>query len=425
MCNTSVKNLVDKNLCYQCGTCKSICPTSAIEMKRVESKGFVYPSINTEKCVNCGKCTIVCPINNIDYRENHLPTNDDFIGIYNSTDKGRFDFTASGGIVTEIISYLFKIKKINKAIVTGMNEESKTNSKVYVINNINKLKEFSGSVYQPVSVNEVLDSITKDDRVAFVGLPCHMRGLDLFLSQNNKLKDSFVIKLGLICTIGRGKHGTTLTLKKSLNIKNDSDIKKIIYRYGMPPGTFKVKLKNENNLKISTLDFNQNTDYIFIPKGCLFCTDLFNDKADITVGDPWGMGKGKKAMVIVRSYIVKIILKEMLKNNMIIFNQKITWEECIKTQSHSVNYKINNYKARISAYKKIGVKTPNIRNITSEKISFKENLGYNLLMINSLFFNTSIGLKIAKILPNKFLYKYRNKILDINTRKRKKSKLIK
>ncbi|PWX48079.1 Coenzyme F420 hydrogenase/dehydrogenase, beta subunit C-terminal domain [Clostridium perfringens] len=419
MCNKSVKKLIDNNLCYQCGTCKSICPTSAITMKRIEEKGCIYPIVDSEKCINCGQCLSICPINNIDLEEEHIPKNSDFIGIYNCTDKERFDFTASGGIVTETIKYLFSEKKINKAIVTGMDENKPINSKVYIVENSNSLKNVSGSVYQPSSVNEILDKINENDRVAFVGLPCHIRGLNLFLRKRPKLKNSFVIKIGLICTIGRGKHGTNLTLDKSFKLKKYDNIKKIIYRYGMPPGNTRVYLKDGSMIEKSCMEIYRNTDYIFMPKGCLFCTDLFNDEADITVGDPWGMNKGKKAMVIVRNQEAKNILNEMCRKELIVFDEEITAEQCVKTQSHSVNYKIYNYKGRISAYKKIGVKIPNIKNISYEKNTIKESIGYNLLMVNSILFNTKLGYKVAKCTPSKILYKYRDKISGVNVSKRR------
>lgn len=418
MKDNSIYKLIKNNLCYQCGTCESICPTKAIKMTKIENKGYIYPVIDEKKCINCGKCLKVCPINNIKLEDKHIPNNDDFIGIYNSNDKGRFDFTASGGIVTEIIKYLFENNMINKAIVTGMDKEKTTDSKVYVIENIDTLKEVSGSVYQPVAVNTALNEISKEDRVAFVGLPCHIRGLNLFLKEKANLSESIFIKIGLICTIGRGKHGTNLTLEKSFKIKDFSRIKKIIYRYGMPPGTMKVYLNDNTKREMSCMEIYKNTDYIFMPKGCLFCTDIFNDQADITVGDPWGMNKGKKAMAIVRSEKIKEILSKMCREEVLAFDEKITVEQCVRTQSHSVNYKIYNYSSRISAYKKLGVSMPKIKNIKYTNSSFKNQIGYNLLMINSIIFNGKLGYKLAKYTPKKILFKYRNIILNINTKGR-------
>lgn len=416
MAKLNVASLIKKDLCYQCGTCKSICPTSAIKMEMLHSRGLVFPSVDNDKCIDCGLCLKCCPINNIDYNDEHLPSREDFIGIYNTLDKERMDFTASGGIVTETIKYLFDKKKINKAIVTGMSIEDPTSSKVYIIENIDMLKEVSGSVYQSASVNEVLDQINIEDRVAMVGLPCHIRGLDLFLKSKPNLRASFVLKLGLICSIGRGKHGTTVTLKDSLKIKDENTIEKIIYRYGMPPGDTVVTLKDGTKKKVPCMEFYQNTDYIFIPKGCLFCNDLFNDKADITVGDPWGLDKGKRAMAISRNCKSKDILDGMVREGLIVFDQELSSEQCSETQRHSVNYKIENYASRIAAYKGMKVSVPEIQNLILGKSNFKESVGYKLLMVNSLVFNSKVGLRLVRILPKRVTYKYRNKILGINTK---------
>lgn len=417
MTHKSVKKLTDCDLCYQCGTCSSICPTDAIKMERIIDRGLIYPKVSETKCINCSKCLKVCPINNINLEENHLPTNDNYIGVYNSTDKSRFDYTASGGLVTEMIKYLFLEKKINKAIVTGMDDKSPTNGKAYLIEDIEMLSKVSGSVYQPVAVNELLTQITDKDKVAFVGLPCHIRGLERFLTFNKKLQGCFILKIGIICSIGRGKHGTTLTLEKEFNLKSDKNIDRILYRHGMPPGDTKVYFKDGTVKSASCMKIYQNTDYLFMPKGCLFCPDLFNDKADITVGDPWGLNKGKKAMAIVRNNNARSILDEMVEKNYIAFDEELTPEQCIKTQQHSVNYKIHNYKSRQNAYSKFKVKTPFDEKFIGYNNSFKSFIGYNLLMFNSYIFNSKIGYLLMKYIPRKLIYKYRDIILSINTAK--------
>lgn len=397
----SVKILTDNNLCYQCGTCSSICPTDAIKMERIIKRGLIYPKVDEKKCINCSKCLKVCPINNIDLEENHLPTKDDFIGIYNSLDQNRFDYTASGGLVTEIIKYMFNEKKINKAIVTGMDTKNPTDGKSYIIENVEDLKRISGSVYQPVAVNELLSKIKPEDKVAFVGLPCHIRGLERYLQLNKKIKNSFIIKIGIICSIGRGKHGTTLTLEKEFGLKNYKNVDKMLYRFGMPPGDTTVYFKDGTVKSKSCMKIYKNTDYIFMPKGCLFCPDLFNDKADITVGDPWGLNKGKKAMGIIRNNEVKNIIEDMLKKNYINFDVTLTPDECIKTQQHSVNYKLHNYSYRMNSYSKFKVKMPiEVKDIPRTN-KIKHHIGFSLLMLNSNVFNSRLGYFIMKYVPKK------------------------
>lgn len=45
---------VDNEKCDQCGTCVSVCPTSALMF-------IQEPVIDQKTCIGCGKCIKVCP----------------------------------------------------------------------------------------------------------------------------------------------------------------------------------------------------------------------------------------------------------------------------------------------------------------------------------------------------------------------------
>ncbi|MBW2092820.1 MAG: 4Fe-4S binding protein [Deltaproteobacteria bacterium] len=47
----------NENICYQCGTCTSVCPTEALWIKRPEMDIIFEP----EKCSACELCISVCP----------------------------------------------------------------------------------------------------------------------------------------------------------------------------------------------------------------------------------------------------------------------------------------------------------------------------------------------------------------------------
>ena len=51
----------NKEDCFGCMACVSVCPQDAIDIIRDE-QGFDYPQINKEKCINCGLCKKACQI---------------------------------------------------------------------------------------------------------------------------------------------------------------------------------------------------------------------------------------------------------------------------------------------------------------------------------------------------------------------------
>lgn len=412
----NIEMLIKNDLCYQCGTCESACPTNCISMNDISNKGLIYPKVNNDKCISCGKCLKICPINNISL-ENQIESikNSKDIGIFYPKYKNNIENTSSGGVVSNTLRYLFEEKIINKAIVAGW---SKDNSKPEprIINRIEEIDEISGSIYQPVALNKVLKEIKKGDKVAFVGLPCHVNGITNLETINPLLREALVIKIGLICTIGRGKNGTDLVLNK---FRKDNKIINYRYRQGSYPGNMSIKT-NKEVLNIPYGDYLKYIDFLFMPKGCLFCNDLFNINSDFTVGDPWGLVNEKSAMVIVNTDNGLDILNKTIHKGYYYRGKDLEYEEAIKTQSHCVNYKIYNYNDRINIYKKLGMKIPrNLEKLESHEKSIKIKIGYILLAVNSKIFNTKFMKCIFPYIPEKLIFTYRAKVSGLNCKRRK------
>ena len=55
--NVGQEILRNDNVCYQCGTCISVCPTGALWIKRPDMEVVFEP----EKCSACELCVSVCP----------------------------------------------------------------------------------------------------------------------------------------------------------------------------------------------------------------------------------------------------------------------------------------------------------------------------------------------------------------------------
>ncbi len=52
--------LVTKELCCGCESCRQACPLNCIKMLP-DKEGFLYPLINNETCIECGQCRKACP----------------------------------------------------------------------------------------------------------------------------------------------------------------------------------------------------------------------------------------------------------------------------------------------------------------------------------------------------------------------------
>ncbi len=51
---------VQRNICFGCGACASVCSVNAIRIT-LDFQGFYMPEIDSSKCTNCGKCKKCCP----------------------------------------------------------------------------------------------------------------------------------------------------------------------------------------------------------------------------------------------------------------------------------------------------------------------------------------------------------------------------
>ena len=64
--------VVRKGLCAGCATYVPLCPCSAIDLVKGESKGVYLPVLDISKCNQCGICFDVCPGHSVDFKNLNL-----------------------------------------------------------------------------------------------------------------------------------------------------------------------------------------------------------------------------------------------------------------------------------------------------------------------------------------------------------------
>lgn len=291
--------LTNDSDCCGCNNCLNICPKKAIKM--VENKeGFLYPIVNEKRCINCGLCKKICPMMN-SLSNNNLENN---ITCYAARIKNNSirNHSTSGGLFTAIANYIID----NNGLVYGshLNKEHK----VYhiEIKKNDDLKKLRGSKYVYSDLGNIFtaikENLKRNKLVLFVGVPCQVAALKLFLNQDY----DNLVTIDLIC---HGTPNNKLFDKYLQYIEKKHNIKIINYEFRSKkykdwhdcPFTVNIVYEKDNKVLNRKQNLKTNLYYETFLKGknyrescyqCKYATK--NRVSDITLGDFWGIEKVTK-----------------------------------------------------------------------------------------------------------------------------------
>lgn len=312
------KNFKITDLCCGCGTCASVCPQKAIEIRK-DNQGFEHYFIDSDSCIACGTCRSVCPMNNIS-----APQIQESKSLYsiksNSSDVLRG--SSSGGVGYEIASYLQK----KGYIVCGCTYNKEKKSAEHIVINpdeTEKLCLIQGSKYIQSVSSYAMKKIAKmdaDDKLVFFGTPCQTAAVDKLLKKK-KIRENAVL-VDLIC------HGvpSDYLWKKYL-----SELDRQYHTGDNPEVAFRSKESEWRSLMIK-VSGNGNTYkkgelkdnfYAFFRRGlcymetCSDCPYRERSSSDIRIGDYWGSrykdDKEGVSMVIANTLKGKKIIEHLDK----------------------------------------------------------------------------------------------------------------
>lgn len=343
-----------ENFCVGCNACVNICPKNAIKI--VDDKLHINAYIDEEKCVDCGLCKKVCQQNNSVTYNNPIAwyqgwTNDEATRIQAS----------SGGFASTAANYFFEKEY---AVFTCTLNNGK-----FIYRKIADKKDFKkciGSKYVKSDTDHVYSQIRKElasgQKVLFIGLPCHIQGLKLFVGE--ELQDN-LLNIDLIC------HGTPsfelykkyldekgieLELVQSISFRQKTQYTDLIpsgYEYWLAP-------------------FLRGLNYT---KNCYHCKFACKGRvSDITIGDSWGttlsiIEKNKGVSLIICNtekgiFITKLLdfhledvdVKRAIYNNKQLIRSTDIPKE--RSEFEAILSKTGNYhKAVRSCYRKAILKT--------------------------------------------------------------------
>lgn len=269
----------DKKDCFGCHACFNICPKGAIEMNEDEM-GALIPEIDQVKCIDCGLCKKVCPALNY---SNFKKPQKTLAAI--AKDENIYKSSTSGGIAT-----LFSKKIIeNSGVVYGAAIIDDLNIRHIRVVKVEDLKKLQGSKYVQSSIGKtyklVKSDLLKGLKVLFIGTPCQIDGLLMYLQKDYEN----------LCTINIICHGapSNRLLKEHVN--------SII---GEKYSNTSVKFRDQNNYNFRVIA-NDNIIYsnklendlymtgfmrkLFFRNSCYSCKYAQQNRVgDITIGDFWG-----------------------------------------------------------------------------------------------------------------------------------------
>lgn len=311
----------DLSKCVGCFNCYNVCPKKSIKMEENEL-GHLLPQVDNT-CVKCGKCLNVCQINFSFTKSSNIKSY-----AYQNSVREELNNASSGGAFSHIAKYVIE----NNGSVFGSTLVIKNNNIDVYHKKINKLEEIvqlQGSKYVQSRLSNVFLEVKNELKIGklvlFVGTPCQIYALQLFLGENN----DNLLTVSLIC------HGVpslkmlneyVLTLLKKEEILLDFKFRDKEKSWGLY-GSYTVKKKNG---KVSKKFFNcdNSSYYRFFLEGysyrnaCYSCKFAnYGHQSDITIGDYWGYkGKIKTkdkgiSSIIVNSNKGFLYFKKIFNNN--------------------------------------------------------------------------------------------------------------
>ncbi len=274
--------------CCGCGACENICSKQAISMS-YDKEGFIYPKVDEYKCIECGKCLNVCPMLKTPISCDYIMT----FGGY-SNEQEIIDNCASGGICTALSKYIIE----KGGVVYGVKySEGYIKSEYDKAETFEDLKSFMTSKYVQSTKNKIFKNVKEEVKkgrlVLFVGCPCDVSALKMFIGFNY----SNLYTCELVCM------GVTSYKVAEMYIKpREKKWGKLVgfNSKGKRFGWFVPCLEEyySNGKKVSKSFYGTYYGYAFTKfqrPSCAKCPYRGKiGRADIRMGDFWGIKKSDK-----------------------------------------------------------------------------------------------------------------------------------
>lgn len=275
-----------KKFCTGCGLCQSL---QKGQLQRNE-KGFYFPKAGDNEWFQH-----VCPAagNQMAYLdEQEIWGKYEAVYLGYSNDKLTRKHASSGGVLTEIATFLLESGKVDEIIHIGVDPEDQTKTKVYYSRSGAEVLKRCGSRYAISSPLAEIGQLDFSKKYAFIGKPCDVTALRNYMDIQPELKKSIKYLLSFFC-MGLPSQQAQDKLLKTLQCTH-SDCKSLTYRgNGWPGDTTAV----DGQGRTHRMDYATAWGGILgrdVMPACKFCIDGIGEMSDISCGDAWYLTKDAK-----------------------------------------------------------------------------------------------------------------------------------
>lgn len=285
--------VTNNHLCTGCGGCSSICPRHCIAIELDKRQGCYVAHVDESQCISCGLCQKVCPVctwNNQTEESCLLGTVGQTFSVY-ASDRSLRQSCASGGFTTSLLCYLLEQGLADAVVAVGRDTDQPLIARPRLCTSVDEVVACKGSVYAPTSYAAVLKEVLSSayQRVAVVGLPCHIQTLSRMEKVNPKLKNRIALKISLVCGHTPSLKGYAYSLRH-LGI-DEAQVQSLSNRGDGWPGYFKVVVADRGEVKVNYRHWLSwgmvMSSALFTPDGCSHCVDPSGYEADVSVSDAW------------------------------------------------------------------------------------------------------------------------------------------
>lgn len=316
------QHVIDRGICVGCGAC--IIDASPGSHMTSNPRGELVPRFISGGADIDHKYWTACPGKGVDYPSLYLRhhgrlASDWTVGVADrawigyATDESVRRTGASGGVLTAVLLFLLRTKRIHAAILARQDHPSPGTASWFIARTSEDVIRCAQSVYTPVSMLDALREILPDEIYAMTCVPEQSAALRSLQQAGHKRAQQVAYILGPYT--GTALRPTALqSLLRANGVPAKDGVQSLRWRAGEWPGYLEIRTNSGVVIRSRKVYYNYLTPF-HITQASLQSMDFMNEFADLSVGDAWSpkfeaIGQGF-SVVLSRNARMSRILTEM------------------------------------------------------------------------------------------------------------------